>query len=108
MVCMLLYLRTSDLIKPLKILFESMFEENYIPSTLKKTAIVPIFKGGDKLSPSNYRPISLLTSSLMKILEHIIRKQDRCGLPRIEGSSQPVSTGIQGEKVTSICAVGRL
>ena len=35
--------------KPLKILFESMFEENHIPSTLKKAAIVSIFKGADKV-----------------------------------------------------------
>ena len=33
----------SDLVKPLKILFESMFEENHIPSTLEKAAIVLIF-----------------------------------------------------------------
>ena len=47
------------LAKPLSIIFKSMFEENYMPSTLKKAAIVPIHRGGDKLSPSNYRPISL-------------------------------------------------
>ena len=34
----------SDLVKPLKILFENMFEENHIPSTLKKAAIVPILR----------------------------------------------------------------
>ena len=48
-----------------------MFEEDFIPSILKKAAI---YKGGDKLSPGNYRPISLITT-LMKSLEHITRKQ---------------------------------
>ena len=41
---------------------------------LKRAAIVPIYKSGDKSLPSNYRPISL-TPILMKILERVIRKQ---------------------------------
>ena len=38
------------------------------------SAIVPVFKAGEKAKPSNYRPISL-TSTICKILERIIRKQ---------------------------------
>ena len=41
---------------------------------LKRAAIVPIYKSGDKSLRSNYRPISL-TPILMKIFERIIRKQ---------------------------------
>ena len=37
-------------------------------------AITPVFKTGDRTTPSNYRPISL-TSVLSKVLERIIRKQ---------------------------------
>lgn len=40
---------------------------------LEKAKIIPIHKSGDTASPSNYRPISL-TSTSCKILEHIILK----------------------------------
>ena len=42
--------------------------------SVKRAAIVPIFKSGDKSLPSNYRPISL-TPIVMKIFERVIRKQ---------------------------------
>ena len=37
-------------------------------------AITPVFKSGDRTTPSNYRPISL-TSVFSKVLERIIREQ---------------------------------
>jgi len=46
----------------------------FIPTFLKRAAITPVFKSGDKALPKNYRPISL-TSIIIKILERIIRKQ---------------------------------
>ena len=46
----------------------------HVPSTWKEAAVVPIFKGGDRYLAKNYRPISL-TSTIMKVLERIIRKQ---------------------------------
>ena len=46
----------------------------HVPSTWKEAAIVPIYKGGDRSLAKNYRPISL-TSTIMKVLERIIRKQ---------------------------------
>ena len=42
--------------------------------SIKRAAIVPVFKLGDRTSPSNYRPISL-TYVIIKVLERIIRKQ---------------------------------
>ena len=45
-----------------------------VPECLKRAAIVPIHKSGDKSLPSNYRPISL-TPILMKIFERVLRKQ---------------------------------
>ena len=41
---------------------------------VKRAAIVPIFKSGDKTQASNYRPISL-TSVVCKVFERVIRKQ---------------------------------
>ena len=40
----------------------------------KEAAVVPIYKGGDRSLSKTYRPTSL-TSTIMKILERIIRKQ---------------------------------
>ena len=62
------------LIKPLKILFRKSLDSGDIPAIFKCAAIVPIFKGGDRTCPANYRPISL-TPVLMKLFERIIRKQ---------------------------------
>ena len=62
------------LIKPLKILVRKSLDSGDIPTIFKRAAIVPIFKGGDRTCPSNYRPISL-TPVLMKLFERIIRKQ---------------------------------
>lgn len=65
---------SKELSVPLTILFRLSLDTGFIPDFLKRAAIVPIFKSGNKALPSNYRPISL-TPILMKILERIIRKQ---------------------------------
>jgi hypothetical protein len=44
------------------------------PAWLKYAQIVPVFKKGDKEQPTNYRPISLLTS-FSKIFEKVIYKR---------------------------------
>ena len=44
------------------------------PSLWKHAHVKPLHKGGDKLSLSNYRPISLLPI-LSKALERVVRKQ---------------------------------
>ena len=55
-------------------LFIQSLESGIIPECLKRAAIVPIFKSGDKSLLSNYpRPISL-TPILMEIFERVIRK----------------------------------
>ena len=56
----------------LMILFNSFFDCHYIPDILKRAAIVPVYKSGERSNPNNYRPISL-TPILMKILERIVQ-----------------------------------
>ena len=55
-------------------LFIQSLESGIIPEFLKRAAIVPIYKNGDKSLPSNYHSI-YLTPILMKIFERVIRKQ---------------------------------
>jgi len=52
------------------VIFKSL-ESGIVPSQLKIAKVVPIFKGGDCLSPDNYRPISLLPN-FSKILEKVV------------------------------------
>ena len=54
-----------ELAKPLNILFNRSINMGHVPFTWKESAIVPIYKGGDRSLAKNYRPISL-TSTIMK------------------------------------------
>ena len=56
---------------PLTYIFNKCLKFDSFPSTLKYSTVIPIFKTGDKLNMSNFRPISLLISS-SKIFEKII------------------------------------
>lgn len=56
---------------PIARLLELSFRTGVLPADWLKAGITPIFKKGDKLSPSNYRPISLLCI-VCKIGEKII------------------------------------
>ena len=53
------------------ILFQASINQAIVPDDWKLANISPVFKKGDPLQPSNYRPISL-TSVPCKLLEHII------------------------------------
>jgi hypothetical protein len=61
----------SNLINPLYHIIYKSFEAGIFPSQLKIAKTVPIFKGGDKCNPDNYRPISLLPN-FSKILEKVM------------------------------------
>ena len=49
------------LIDPLLYIFNLSFDTGIVPSRLKLAKDIPIYKKGNKASPSNYRPISMLS-----------------------------------------------
>ncbi len=63
---------TDQLIKPLKILFTRSLQEGVLPNSWKLSNVSPIYKGGVKSNPSNYRPVSL-TCLVCRLMESIIR-----------------------------------
>ena len=71
----LLKLAVKKVSKPLSHIFNLSFACGRIPSILKSSRVIPIYKGsGNPMSPSNYRPISILPVR-GKILEKSIHKQ---------------------------------
>lgn len=51
--------------------FQASLEQSLIPSEWKFGNVIPIYKSGNRDTPSNYRPISL-TSIPCKIMENVI------------------------------------
>ena len=52
-------------------IFQISIDNGKIPLDWKSALVTPVFKKGNRSTPSNYRPISL-TSIVCKILEHVI------------------------------------
>ena len=69
-----LKLTAKTISKPLSNLFNLFLQHGIFPDTWKQANVIPIFKKGDKSSPNNYRPVSLL-SSVGKVMEKCIFKQ---------------------------------
>ncbi|KAM3965852.1 uncharacterized protein ACR2FA_000180 [Aphomia sociella] len=59
---------------PIAYVINLSFEFGVFPELFKSAIVCPIFKGGDKMLPTNYRSISLL-SSLSKVIERITNKR---------------------------------
>ena len=55
----------------LTLLYQASLKQHQVPTDWKQALVVPVFKKGDRTSPTNYRPISL-TCIPCKIFEHII------------------------------------
>ena len=47
-------------------------DEGEINDMFKLAYVTPIHKGGSKMNPANYRPVSL-TSHIMKVFERVIK-----------------------------------
>ena len=63
-----------NIAKMLAIIGEKSMNSNSFPTKLKNMFIIGIFKGGDRNSPAQYRPIAL-SSHLAKTLERVVREQ---------------------------------
>ena len=61
----------KSLLIPLLYFYNHSIAHNVVPSQWKRSVVVPIYKKGDRMQPSNYRPIAL-TSSFCRILETIL------------------------------------
>jgi hypothetical protein len=68
---LILTLMSDELASPLALIANICFTSGIHPDKLKIAKVIPIFKKGSKLLPSNYRPISLL-SNINKILEKLV------------------------------------
>ncbi len=64
---------SKSLCKPLCILFNRSIQENIYPNCWKQANVMPLFKKGEKSTPSNYRPISLI-SCVGKVMERVVFK----------------------------------
>ena len=53
-------------------LFSKSFNSTSLPLAWKEALVTPIYKKGDRIAVSNYRPISLI-SPIVKLLESIFR-----------------------------------
>lgn len=62
---------SGHIIKQLVHVFNLSIQTGVFPDEMKVAKVVPLFKGGDKCSISNYRPVSIL-SVFSKILERLM------------------------------------
>ncbi|KAK3087639.1 hypothetical protein FSP39_008683 [Pinctada imbricata] len=63
----------NSVVNPLKLLFNMSLSSHKFPSLWKKALVMPLYKKDDKHLPSNYRPISLL-STVGKVFERCLFK----------------------------------
>jgi len=63
----------ADQLAPiLTTIFMASYQQTTTPEDWRRANVVPIFKRGDHVTASNYRPVSL-TSICSKVIEHIVK-----------------------------------
>ena len=71
----ILLIKTKDTIAlPLKLILRKSIDEGKIHNIHKMAYVTPIHKGGSKLNPERYRPVSL-TSHIMKVFERVVKSK---------------------------------
>ena len=65
---------TTSISKPLQLLWRKSLDRGEIPHSLKFGIVIPIYKGGDRCLPKNFRPVTL-TSHIIKIFERILMRR---------------------------------
>ena len=65
-------LALNSLSQIIAILINVSIHTGQFPNEMKCAKVFPIFKGGDKSDPSNYRPISILSTISKKIKDRSI------------------------------------
>lgn len=75
----LLKIASPAISKPLTKIFNNSLKFGVIPHEWKSAKVLPLYKNGSKLDPSNYRPISILPA-VSKIFERLVHDQLYCYL----------------------------
>ncbi|CAG2252795.1 unnamed protein product [Mytilus edulis] len=70
----ILRLSAPFIASPLTYIFNRMIDTDIYPSLLKNAKVTPGFKDGDKLLPTNYRPISVFPTLSKLIERHVSNK----------------------------------
>ena len=65
---------SSQLCFPLADIINESFSSGIFPNNLKHAKVTPLFKGGDKCEPGNYRPVSILPL-FDKIIEKVMKRR---------------------------------
>ncbi|XP_056291865.1 uncharacterized protein LOC130207340 [Pseudoliparis swirei] len=84
---------SKTLINPISNIINLSISQNMFPSVWKSAAVIPVFKEGDRLSTSNYRPISILPT-ISKVAEKLVAEQMICHLKNSPFAQ--ISTGQRG------------
>ena len=70
-----LFVELADVLaEPLAAFFQNLFDRGCVPQCWKLGTVTPIYKGGDRADPANYRPVTLLPV-LSKVMEAVIAEQ---------------------------------
>ena len=54
---------------PISYIINLSLKTDVVPDEMKTTRVIPLYRENSKLEPGNYRPVSILISTLSKILE---------------------------------------
>ena len=58
---------------PIQLFWKESLELGHVPDYYKVGYITPLYKGGSRAIPVNYRPVTL-TSHIVKVFERVVRK----------------------------------